>query len=123
VLTEGSDWLEKQHRGVEGGFRAAGTGRGRGRSCCRGPPGSWTPRVDSWCSCGGAIGVKRVGSHRRRGIEVAEKITGGNVRCNSGATRVGVASGKLGKLPGGEAKLMRALAGSGVQQSGWSMVE
>jgi hypothetical protein len=54
---------------------------------------------------------------------VAEKITGGNVGCNSGATRVGVATGKLGKLPGGEAKLMRALAGSGVQQSSRSTVE
>jgi hypothetical protein len=54
---------------------------------------------------------------------VAEQIISGNIGCNSGATRVGVAGGELGELPGGEAKLMRALAGSGVQQCGRSTVE
>jgi hypothetical protein len=37
--------------------------------------------------------------------------------------RAGVADEGLGELPGGEAKLMRALAGSGVQQGGRSKVE
>jgi hypothetical protein len=37
--------------------------------------------------------------------------------------RAGVAGEGLGGLPGGEAKLMRALAGSGVQQGGRSTVE
>jgi hypothetical protein len=44
---------------------------------------------------------------------VVEQVTGGNVWCNSGATRVGVTCGELGELPGGEAKLMRAFARSG----------
>jgi hypothetical protein len=43
-----------------------------------------------------------------------EQLTGGGPRCNSSATWVGVTGGELGELPGGEAKLMRALAGSGV---------
>jgi hypothetical protein len=37
--------------------------------------------------------------------------------------RAGVAGEGLGELPGGEAKLKRALAGSGVQQGGRSTVE
>jgi hypothetical protein len=37
--------------------------------------------------------------------------------------RAVVAGGELGELPGGEAKPIRALAGSGVQRSGGSMVE
>jgi hypothetical protein len=41
---------------------------------------------------------------------VAEQLTGGGPRCNSGATRVGVAGGELGELPGGEAGLLRGLA-------------
>jgi hypothetical protein len=49
---------------------------------------------------------------------VAEQVTGSNVWCNSGATRVGVTGGELGELPGSEAKLMRTLAGSGAQQGG-----
>jgi hypothetical protein len=57
-------------------------------------------------------GSIRSGSYRQRGIEGAEQLTGGCPRCNSGATRVGVAGGELGKLPGGEAKLMRGLAGA-----------
>jgi hypothetical protein len=61
VLTEGSDWLEKQRRVAGSEVRAVGMGQSEGRSCCRGPPSSWTPRVDSWCSCGGTTGVKRVG--------------------------------------------------------------
>jgi hypothetical protein len=36
---------------------------------------------------------------------------------DSGAAGLGVESGSLGKLPGGEAKLLRALAGAGVHRS------
>jgi hypothetical protein len=47
VLTEGSDWPEKQRRVASGEVRAAGMGQNRGRSCCRGPPGFWTPWICS----------------------------------------------------------------------------
>jgi hypothetical protein len=50
VLTEGSDWPEKQRRVAGGEVQAAGMGRNQGRSCCRGPPGFWTPWICSeWC--------------------------------------------------------------------------
>jgi hypothetical protein len=61
VLTEGSTWLEKQRRVAGGVVRAAGRRGARGGGQCRGSLGFWAPRVDSWCSCGGATGVKRVG--------------------------------------------------------------
>jgi hypothetical protein len=55
---------------VGGEVRAAAHGRSWGRSCCRGPPGSWTPWISSeWC-CEGAMGVKEDGNtpaERNRG--------------------------------------------------------
>jgi hypothetical protein len=58
-------------------------------------------------------GSGRSGDRRRRGIARAEHLTGGGPRCNSGATRVEVAGGELGELPGGEAELLQGLAGAG----------
>jgi hypothetical protein len=55
---------------------------------------------------------RRSGNYWRRGIEVAEQFTGGNVSAIPAVARAGVAGGELGKLPGGEAKLMRGLAGA-----------
>jgi hypothetical protein len=58
-------------------------------------------------------GSGRSRDRRRRGIARAEHLTGGGPRCNSGATRVEVAGGELGELPGGEAELLQGLAGAG----------
>jgi hypothetical protein len=54
---------------------------------------------------------------------VAEQLTGGSPRFNSGATWVGVADGELGELPGGEAGLLRGLAMAGVQRCGETTAE
>jgi hypothetical protein len=54
---------------------------------------------------------------------VAEQLTSGGPRCNSGATWVGVAGGELGELPGGEVGLWRGLAVVGVQRCSETMTE
>ena len=51
VLTEGSWWLELLRRVDVGEVREAGRGRAHGGGCCRGSPGTWTPRIDVWYSC------------------------------------------------------------------------
>jgi hypothetical protein len=62
VLTEGLDWLEKQRRVAGGEVRAAGMGRNRGRSYCRGRPVFWTSWIYSkWCY-EGTTGVKEDGN-------------------------------------------------------------
>jgi hypothetical protein len=62
VLTEGSDWPEKQRRGVDGDGGRRRWGSARGEGCCRGSPGSWAPRIDmEWC-CEGSTGVKEDGN-------------------------------------------------------------
>jgi hypothetical protein len=63
-------------------------------------------------------GLGRSGDHRQRGIARAEQDTDGGPRLDSGAARLGVESGSLGKLRGGEAELLRVLAGAGVHRSG-----
>jgi hypothetical protein len=67
-------------------------------------------------------GSRRSGNYQRRGIKVAEQFTGGNVGAILAVARAGVAGGELGELPGGEAKLMRGLAGAEVQRGGGSAV-
>jgi hypothetical protein len=54
---------------------------------------------------------------------VAEQLTGAGPRCNSGATRVGVAGGELGELPGDKAGLLQGLAVAGVQRCGDTTAE
>jgi hypothetical protein len=99
-------------------------GGARGQRRCRGPPGFLTPRFGSGKACESATGVREV----RGSPTVRDRGGGAKYRWQtSGAipvvARAGVAGGELGELPGGEVKLMRALAGSGAQQGGRSMVE
>jgi hypothetical protein len=61
MLTEGSDWPERQRRVAGGEVRVAGRRGARGGGRCRASPGSWTPRFSSRKTCEGATGVKRVG--------------------------------------------------------------
>jgi hypothetical protein len=68
-------------------------------------------------------GSRRSRNYRQRGIEVAEQFTDGNVGAIPAVARAAVAGGELGELPGGEAKLMRGLAGAEVQRGGGSATE
>ena len=47
-------------RGVDGDVRRRGRCGARGRGCRSTPPGSWTPRVDSWSACERATAVRAV---------------------------------------------------------------
>jgi hypothetical protein len=106
LLTEDLVRAELQRRVAGGEVRAAGRRGARGGGRCRGSPGSWAPRVDSWCSYGGATRVKRVGkppavrdrggraNYRRRSSSAIPMIASAEVEC-----------GGLGKLPGVEEKL------------------
>jgi hypothetical protein len=89
---------------TSGGGRGGAHGGGR----CRGAPGSWTARIDVWCSCEAGGGVSGTGA--------------APAASNCSACRAGV-GGCLGELPGGEAELPRALAGAGVRRSDGSAVE
>jgi hypothetical protein len=72
----------------------------------------WTPRLHG--STRGAPakvlrGSGRSGDHRWQGIARAERLTGGGFGFNSGTGRLGVEGRSFGKLPGGEAELLRPL--------------
>jgi hypothetical protein len=54
---------------------------------------------------------------------MAELLTGGGSRSNSGQCTGRGREGSLGELPGGEAKLRWGLAGAGAQQGGRSTVK
>jgi hypothetical protein len=124
VLTEGSDWSEKQRRVAGGMVRAAGRHGAHGGGRCRGSPGSWAPRFGSGKTCEGATGVREV-----RGSPAVRDRGGGAKyqRRSSGAipavARAGVTGEGLGKLPGTEAELLRGLAGVEVQRGSGSTVE
>jgi hypothetical protein len=62
-------------------------------------------------------GLGRSGDHRRRRIARVEQDTDGGPRLDSSAARLGDEGGSLGKLPGGEAELLRVLSGAGVHRS------
>jgi hypothetical protein len=115
VLIKGSDWAELQRRVAGGEVRAAGRCGARGGGRCRGSTGSWAPRVDSWCSCEGATGVKRVGeqpaARDRGGGANYRRRSSGAIPTIAGAE---VEGGGLGKLPGVEGKLPWGLAGAEV---------
>jgi hypothetical protein len=81
-------------------------------------PGFWSPGIDLWRSWEGSTGVREV-----RGSPAARnrKSRAGYRRRSSARFRRGKArdeSGSLGKLPGGEAELLRVLAGAGEHRSG-----
>jgi hypothetical protein len=58
-------------------------------------------------------GSGRSGDHRRRGIAGAEHLTGSGFGFNSGTGRARVEGRSFGKLPGGEAELLRGCGGLG----------
>jgi hypothetical protein len=82
-------------------------------------PGFWSPWVDSWRSCEGPTGVREVrGSpavRNRKGGAGYRRQPSGSIPARAGLE---VEGGSLGELPGGTAKLPRALAGAGMHRSG-----
>ena len=47
------------------------------------------------------------GNHWRRGIAAAQRLTGGDVRCNSGAMVAETEGNELGEVPGPDVELLR----------------
>jgi hypothetical protein len=123
MLTEGLDWPERQLKVVGGGVRAAGTGGARGEVDAGHLRASDPHRSGRGALAEVLRGLRRSGKHRRRGIEVAERLTGGGTWRNSGRCTGRVVGEKLGKLPGAEVELMRDLAGAGVWRSNRSTAE
>jgi hypothetical protein len=88
--------------------------------------GLWAPGHRGSARRGPAKVPRRLGgsrNHRRRGIARAERLTGGGFGFNSGTGRARGRGRSFGKLPGGEAELLRALAGAEVHRSGGSAAE
>jgi hypothetical protein len=117
------------HRGLELAGETAQGGRQRGpsggdrrssrRKKMQGPPCFWSPWVDSWRSCEGPTGVRKVrGSPTVRNCKSGagyRQRSSGSIPARAG---LGVEGGSLGEFPGGEAKLRWGLAGAGAQQGG-----
>jgi hypothetical protein len=84
MLTEGlarAGWPCKGVGDVDRGRRRGGA---HGEGCCRGP---LAPGLHGSAQSGAVKelrGLRRSGNHRRQGIEVAGRLTGGGPRCNSG---------------------------------------
>jgi hypothetical protein len=88
--------------------------------------GLWAPDHRGSARRGPAKVPRRLGgsrNHRRQGIARAEHLTGGGFGFNSGTGRARGRGRSFRKLPGGEAELLRALAGAEVHRSGGSAVE
>jgi hypothetical protein len=68
-------------------------------------------------------GLGGSGNHQRRGIARVGHLTDGSFGFNSGTGRAWGRGRSFRKLPGGEAELLRALAGAEVHRSGGSAVE
>jgi hypothetical protein len=95
------------HRGLEAGLDAAEvivddgqaeeTVGVRGKGCCRGSPGSWSPRINVWRSCEGSTGVREV-----RQSPAAKNFEGGAgyQRRSTARFRHGQGSGSRGEDSG-----------------------
>jgi hypothetical protein len=118
VLTEGLRQAGTRWRMAGDKGQAVKTIGARGEGRRRGAPSFWSPRVDSWGSCKGSMGVREVrgspAARNRRGGAGYRRRSSGSILARAG---LGVESGSLGKLPGGEAELLRVLAGAGVHRS------
>jgi hypothetical protein len=117
------------HRGLELARETAQGGRRRGpsgwdgrhsrRKTMQGPPCFWSPWVDSWRSCEGPTGVRKVrGSPTARNCKSGAGYQWRSSSSIPARAGLGVEGGSLGELPGGEAKLRWGLAGAGAQQGG-----
>jgi hypothetical protein len=95
VLTEGSNWPEKQRRVAGGEVRAAGRRGACGGGRCRASPGSCTPQVDSRCFCYGATGVREA-----RALPAARNCTGGATHQRQLPGRIPVRHGSGARLQG-----------------------
>jgi hypothetical protein len=122
-LTEGLNGSEERDKLVGDEGRAAETAALAGRAAAgvfrasdlhgsaRG-----VPTEEPW-------GSRGFGDYRRRGIVRAEHLTGGGFGFNSGTSRARGRGRSFGKLPGGEAELLRALAGAEMHWSNGSTAE